>query len=342
MKFVCYTQWSQVPVSANALFAQGAEQSMFLTRPWFENLSSKGLKAHQSMLLACVIEGDTMLAIVPLLDNHDGNAESLTHLYSSYYTLLLAKEQQFITLSYLTRGLKQLGFNTIHFRCLNENDKNMNKLASAMQEEGIRTYRGFRFYNWTHVIDGQSFDDYMADRSPKVRNTIARKARKLQREQDYQIRIYQGQDTEKAITEYHGVYKSSWKANELYREFLEGLIRHFDQSGWLRMGVLYIQNQPAAAQLWFVVNGKASIFRLAYDEQWKHYSPGSILTRFMMQYTIDTDKVTELDFLTGNEAYKQDWMSMRKSRGDMLCSFPAENKSLRQRMLDRFKTILKI
>ena len=38
----------------------------------------------------------------------------------------------------------------------------------------------------------------------------------------------------------------------------------------------------AAAQLWFFVQGKASIFRLAYDEEWKRYSPGSILTAYLM------------------------------------------------------------
>ena len=44
------------------------------------------------------------------------------------------------------------------------------------------------------------------------------------------------------------------------------------------------------------------------------YSPGSILTQYLMRYAIDTDKVTEIDFLTGNERYKQDWMTVRRER----------------------------
>jgi CelD/BcsL family acetyltransferase involved in cellulose biosynthesis len=38
-----------------------------------------------------------------------------------------------------------------------------------------------------------------------------------------------------------------------------------------------------------------------------------------MAYVIDTDKVEEIDFLTGNEAYKQDWMSERRERWGLTC-----------------------
>jgi len=83
--------------------------------------------------------------------------------------------------------------------------------------------------------------------------------------------------------------------------------------------VLFVKQQPVAAQLWFVLHGKANIFRLAYDQAWKQYSPGSILTSFLMEYVIDTDNVTEIDFLTGNDTYKQDWMSERRERWALSC-----------------------
>jgi len=63
-----------------------------------------------------------------------------------------------------------------------------------------------------------------------------------------------------------------------------------------------------------MVQDKASIFRLAYDEEWKRYSPGSILTAYLMRHVINIDKVEEIDFLTGNEPYKQDWMTERRER----------------------------
>jgi len=97
------------------------------------------------------------------------------------------------------------------------------------------------------------------------------------------------------------------------------LVKVFSEAGWSRLAILYVQGRPIAAQLWFVHQRKASIFRLAYDEAWKQYSPGSILTSFLMKYVIDTDKVEEIDFLSGNDSYKQDWMSERRERYLLSC-----------------------
>jgi CelD/BcsL family acetyltransferase involved in cellulose biosynthesis len=116
------------------------------------------------------------------------------------------------------------------------------------------------------------------------------------------------------MADYHAVYTASWKANEQYVDFLDGMVAALSKPGWSRLAVLYVGNSPVAAQLWFVVHGRASIFRLAYDEAWRQYSPGSILTGHLMEYVIDTDRVEEIDFLTGNDAYKQDWMSERRER----------------------------
>ena len=121
------------------------------------------------------------------------------------------------------------------------------------------------------------------------------------------------------MTDYHAIYKHSWKANEQYETFVEDVIHQFSKRTWPRLAVLTVDGRPIAAQLWFVVAGKASIFRLVYDESWKQYSPGSILMSYLMEYVIDMDKVTEIDFLSGNDAYKKDWMSERRERFTLVC-----------------------
>lgn len=100
---------------------------------------------------------------------------------------------------------------------------------------------------------------------------------------------------------------------------VDSIVTRFSVPGWTRLAVLYIQGRPVAAQLWFVHHRNASIFRLAYDEAWKRFSPGSILTRFLMEYALDKDRVEVIDFLTGNEAYKQEWMSDRRIRYALCC-----------------------
>jgi CelD/BcsL family acetyltransferase involved in cellulose biosynthesis len=107
--------------------------------------------------------------------------------------------------------------------------------------------------------------------------------------------------------------------------------------GWLRLAILYIEETPVAAQFWLVAHTKASIFKLAYDEAWKNYSPGSILTQFLMQYVIETDRVEEIDFLTGNDAYKRDWMSERRKHWGLYCAKSRQPQSRVDRFFSTFK-----
>lgn len=341
MRFVCYSDWTQLPESANALFEKGAGENMSFSRPWFENLATTTLENDQSILLACVAQQDNILAILPLIQQSDGNWQSLSHPYSSLYSLLLAEDDSQLKIrTCLARGLSQLSWRSLSLKPFDENDARITGLQQALEAQGMSCYSGFRFFYWSYAVQGKNFAQYMAERPGRVRSTIARKQRKLEREQGVEIRLFIDQDIEQAIADYHTVYKASWKAHEQYVALLEGLVKQFARQGWLRLAILYIKNRPAAAQLWFVVHGKASIFRLAYDEAWKQYSPGSILTRFLMEYMIDTDKVDEIDFLTGNERYKQDWMSQRRGRFELVCG--NNNSSNKSRpVIDKLKGLLK-
>ncbi|HEY8908590.1 MAG TPA: GNAT family N-acetyltransferase, partial [Rhodoferax sp.] len=44
------------------------------------------------------------------------------------------------------------------------------------------------------------------------------------------------------------------------------------------------------------------------------FSAGSVLTAALMRHVIDVDHVEEVDYLTGDDAYKRDWMSHRRER----------------------------
>jgi len=322
MNFVCYTDWDQLPESANALFKQGEKDSIFFSRPWFENLST-ALDDDQTMMLACVVAGNNVLAILPLIKSDGNTLYSLKHRYTTHYSLLLVdaehdQDQQQL-LNCLVQGLNQLPFRALLLEPIADNDNRMVGLQRMMETTGYRCERTFRFYNWIYHVKGQSYKDYLAARPTRLRNTISRKKRKLDREHGYEIRLFTGDDVPQAMSDYYAVYTASWKANEQYVDFLDGIVAGFSRSGWSRLAVLYVKGKPIAAQLWFVLRGKASIFRLSYDKAWKPYSPGSILTSFLMEYVIDTDEVEEIDFLTGNDAYKQDWMSDRRERFALSC-----------------------
>lgn len=318
MKFECYTAWDQLPESANALFAQAKRDSLFLSRPWFENLAA-ALNGDETMALACVVAGDRVMAILPLLKGAGAIGYALKHRYTPLYSLLLADEDQPQVLACLVEGLGQWPLAGLLLEPVADNDRHLAGLQAGMEAAGFGCERLFRFYNWYLRVQGQSYAEYMAARPAQLRNTIARKKRKLEREHGYEIRLFTGDAVTAKMPDYYAAYTASWKANEQYAGFVDDMVARFSNAGWSRLAVLYIKGQPVAAQLWFVGHGKASIFRLSYDKAWKPYSPGSILTSFLMEYVIDTDKVEEIDFLTGNDTYKQDWMSDRRERFALSC-----------------------
>jgi CelD/BcsL family acetyltransferase involved in cellulose biosynthesis len=144
---------------------------------------------------------------------------------------------------------------------------------------------------------------------------VERKTAKLKREKPYVIEVFSDPEgLEKALDDYKKIYSLSWKVEEPYPEFIINIARKFAALGWLRLGLIYVEGEPAAAQIWFVKDGTASIFKLAYDEKYKQLSVGSILTTELMRRAIDEDKAAIIDYLTGDDSYKSEWMSHRRER----------------------------
>lgn len=319
MKFISYSNWHQLPDSVHALFEQGEKDSLFYSRQWFTCLSRTSRDDDLKLLLACVVDRDSVRAMLPLVKGTTNSAYAFTHRYTPVYRPLLCAGDQQSVLHCLAHGLSQLPLDGLVLEPVSEQDQNVIELYSAMEAAGYHCESNFRHYNWIYRLQGQSFAEYMASRPAKLRNTIVRKQRKLKREHDYEIRLFKGNEVPQAMADYYAVYLASWKAHEQYTGLVNDMVAGFSSEGWTRLGILYVHGQPVAAQLWLVHHAKANIFRLAYAEAWKRYSPGTILTHFMLQQAIDIDRVEEVDFLVGNEGYKQDWMSERRERVALSC-----------------------
>jgi CelD/BcsL family acetyltransferase involved in cellulose biosynthesis len=124
------------------------------------------------------------------------------------------------------------------------------------------------------------------------------------------------------IGAYQQVYSASWKKAEPYPEFVAGLITTCADKGWLRLGLAWLGEKVIAAQLWIVAEGRAEIYKLAYDQACSRYSPGSLLTAHLMQQVLSVDGVSEVDYLTGDDGYKSAWMSQRRERFGLVAYNP--------------------
>ena len=117
---------------------------------------------------------------------------------------------------------------------------------------------------------------------------------------------------ESAWADYEEVYRQSWKPEEGSFPFLRALARQEGAAGTLRLGVARKDGRPVAVQLWLVENGEATIHKLAYAESAKAMSPGTLLGMEMFRRALDEDHVRTIDYGTGDDAYKKDWMAERR------------------------------
>jgi CelD/BcsL family acetyltransferase involved in cellulose biosynthesis len=197
---------------------------------------------------------------------------------------------------------------------MDPNTEEFSRLEDAFRGAGI-TVRFFCFGNWYLKVDAVNYDEYMRTRPSKLRVNVTRSRRKLQESGRLRldiIRSHEGLEAAKAA--YHSIYNSSWKKAEPFPLFIDGLLGVCADHGWLRLGVAYVDGEPAAAQIWLVIGDTASIFKMAYDERFIKLSIGTVLSSYLMEHVIDIDKVRTVDYLSGDDAYKRDWMSHRRER----------------------------
>ena len=162
-----------------------------------------------------------------------------------------------------------------------------------------------------HVLEvkGRNFAAYWASRPGALRETVRRKGKKG----DVALRI--ATDFCQADwNAYEAIYRLSWKPGEGSPEFLRKWAQMDGAAGRLRLGIAEIDGQPVAAQFWTVEGGTAFIHKLAHDERFRKQSPGTLLTAAMFAHVIDEDRIELVDFGTGDDPYKRDWMDAVRTR----------------------------
>ncbi|MFT3736566.1 MAG: GNAT family N-acetyltransferase [Rhodocyclaceae bacterium] len=169
--------------------------------------------------------------------------------------------------------------------------------------------------NWYLPCAGLSWQSYLAERPSRLRNTLRRCHSKLKETPGFRIDfiLQAGSGFNEGLAAFQRVYASSWKEAEPFPDFIPGLCRMTAAQGSLRLAVLHVQGEPAAAQVWFVKNQTASIYKLAYDARFARLGVGTVLTAALFEHVMSIDGVTEIDFLTGDDAYKSEWMTHRRA-----------------------------
>ncbi len=311
-----FSDLSNLPPDVIELFRAAESTDLQLGLEWFRNFVQTVVADPAGSELLVLRRGGVAVAALPLRVERAGAAVSLRSL-GNYYTTLFAiaqaadlKPQElahlFVHLRSRHQALQELALSP-----LDAHSPNTQAVRQALRLAGYLPCDHPSFANWYLPVEGNA-RDYLAGRPGELRSTLRRMGKKFAAAGG----IVEVKDTlcPEDIAAFVAVYNSSWKQPEPYPHFMPGLMRLCADKRCLRLGLAWLGDRPVAAQLWMVTGGKASIYKLAYDPEFRQFSPGSLLTAKLMEHVIDIDLVKEIDYLSGDDAYKKAWVSHRRER----------------------------
>lgn len=189
------------------------------------------------------------------------------------------------------------------------------RLESAFRGAGWKVLRFATDINHILRVNGRSYADYLAERPGAVRTTLKRKASKVEVSL---TTLFCAEDW----ADYEDIYADSWKPEEGDPALLRRFAEAESAAGRFRFGIARHDGTPVAAQFWTVDGGTAYIHKLAHRISSRPFSPGTVLTAALFEHVIDTDGVALIDFGTGDDPYKADWMEEVRTRFQLTCLRP--------------------
>jgi len=310
---------NHLPVSCLSIFEQNEANSLFLGRQWFKLYEQHFLISEQNRFVVIFDHNNQAIVLLLLqLIETEKKLSAPTNFYSAFFSPLASKNfsEEVLAQAYslfITDYLLAEKFHSIELKPIQLSLIENNLLIQSLKKNHFIIDSSFYFGNWTSDISNMNFEQYYKKLPSKLKNTIKRKTKKLEKNHNYSIKIYDDiKDIQSHIHKYEKIYQLSWKTSEASTEFIRDFILNYAASGHTRLGIAIINDQVVASQFWLVHNDIALIYKLAYDPAYKEFSIGSILTAKMMQHVIDRDGVKKIDYLTGDDPYKKDWMNNRQ------------------------------
>jgi CelD/BcsL family acetyltransferase involved in cellulose biosynthesis len=292
---------------------------------WFEILAATTLSGREEACIVVLAEaGGGALAAMPLVQIDGQVVRSLTSPFTTLFCPPLGGEdnaRQFGTLLAARVGA------SLRLDALDGSGGEVGALAEGLAAGRLVVLRFRHFANWFELI--QDFATYWNSRGSKLKATVKRKAAPLLREDrlgfeelDMSARWREGADI------YQAIYAKSWKPDEPHPRFIEALLGKLGPPGTARLAIARIDGVPAAAQIWLVRDGRATIFKLAHDPAFDRQSPGTLLTHWMLARLHERDAVRHVDFGRGDDAYKRLWLSSARDRIGILAANPKSLKGI--------------
>jgi CelD/BcsL family acetyltransferase involved in cellulose biosynthesis len=298
---------------------------------WFEVLAATTLSGQEEASVLALVNGQgRALAAMPVVRVGGKVIRGLTSPFTTLFPLPLGRDEDARQFGKLLAG--KVGA-SLRLDALDGADSAVAALQDGLAAGGLAVLRFRHFANWFECI--QDFAGYWEGRDPKLKATVKRKGAPLLREGRLRFELLDmGPRGREGREIYNAIYAKSWKPAEPHPRFIDALLEGLGPCGIAKLAVASIDGTPAAAQIWLVQEGRATIFKLAHDPAFDRQSPGTLLTHWLLGQLHDQNGVRDVDFGRGDDSYKRLWLSSSRDRIGLLAANPKSLKGLATVLFD--------
>jgi CelD/BcsL family acetyltransferase involved in cellulose biosynthesis len=273
---------------------------------WFQALAETTLDLGEEAVVAVVFDDGAARAALPLV-RKGAQMRALTAPYTTIYAPALSDPRW---ARFLGAGAQRYVAGSLRLDAIDPADAGVAAYLEGVELSGLITAQYRHFVNCYKPIG--DFQGYWNARSSRLKATVRRKLAQA-RAQQADFRCYRERFGE-AVATYEEIYRASWKPAEPHPHFIANMVKKLARDGFVRLGVMTLAGKPVAAQIWLVCGQKATIFKLAHREDAADYSPGTLLTHWMIATLVREDGLDEIDFGRGGDAFKRDWLDRERLR----------------------------
>lgn len=299
----------------------------FLCNEWHEIWLNHFLSNNKLAILASYVHKD-LFGIAPFFvkrENVKGvsinKLELIGNTYSPIRNLMCKNSNDIDKVSIATLLLQSskkmiANWDVMELSCIPEEGALFEQLKQAVKRLKLPYHEYSNYGDWYQDNISCTGDEFFLQLPNALRKDILYCQRRLEKEGQVSFSVITSPDNlENAMDDYYSTYSKSWQKQErLGPTFHRDLAKMAAGNGWLRLGFLRYNGSPIAAQFWIVCNATAYIMKTVYDQEYKKFSPGKVLTANMMKHVIDIDKVSTIDYVQGDESYKKAWTPKRRER----------------------------
>ena len=184
------------------------------------------------------------------------------------------------------------------------------------------------------IVLPQSYESYLSGLSRNQRRDLKKGHKKVHEHNEPEFEVVTAKDAlQSYLKDYYQLVRQrhNWIPNRAREAFMKSLCKKLAGAGWLRCYSLKLNNIPTATQLGFCYQKKYYCYKAAFNPAFSNLSPGKALFNFVLRNEIQHGS-TEIDFLTGEYAYKGYWCNDVRNVDYI--------QIVGKRMVSRFKMLL--